>query len=36
MLSLKGLSEILPTFETVFVLACHYAVSKLCKGQLTN
>ena len=29
----KGLSEIVPTFETVFVLACHYAVSKLCKGM---
>eukprot|EP00964_Phaeocystis_antarctica_P078829 scaffold49047_cov38-Phaeocystis_antarctica.AAC.1 len=28
-----GLSEIVPTFETVFVLACHYAVSKLCKGM---
>ena len=26
----KGLSEIVPTFETVFVLACHYAV---CKGM---
>ena len=24
---LKGLSEIVPTFETVFVLECHYAVS---------
>ena len=22
-----------PTFETVFVLACHYAISKLCKGM---
>ena len=31
---LKGLSEIVPTFETVFVLACHYAISKLCKGML--
>ena len=29
----KGLSEIVPTFETVFVLGCHYAVSKLCKGM---
>ena len=24
---IKGLSEIVPTFETVFVLGCHYAVS---------
>ena len=23
----------MPTFETVFVLGCHYAVSKLCKGM---
>jgi len=30
---LKGLSEIVPIFETVFVQACHYAVSKLCKGM---
>ena len=30
----KGLSEIVPTFETVFVLACHYAISKLCQGML--
>ena len=22
-----------PTFEIVFVLACHYAISKLCKGK---
>ena len=29
----KGLSEIVPIFETVFVQACHYAVSKLCKGM---
>ena len=29
---LKGLSEIVPTFETVFVLACYYAMSKLCQG----
>ena len=26
-------SEIVPTFEDRFVLACHYAVSKLCKGM---
>ena len=32
-LELKGLSEIVPTFETVFMLACHYDVSKLCKGM---
>ena len=27
------MSEIVPTFETVFVVGCHYAVSKLCKGM---
>ena len=32
--ALKGVSEIVPIFETVFVLACHYAISKLCKGML--
>ena len=26
-------SCLVPTFETVFVLACHYAVSKLCNVQ---
>ena len=31
-LPLKGVSEIVPTFETVFVLACYYAMSKLCQG----
>ena len=25
-LTLKGVSEIVPTFETVFVLACYYAM----------
>ena len=30
---LRGLSEIVPTFETVFVLACHYAISKLRQGM---
>ena len=30
----RGLSEIVPTFETVFVLGCHYAISKLCQGML--
>ena len=32
-LELKGLSEIVPTFETAFVLACHYAISKLRQGM---
>ena len=31
--SLKRLSEIVPTFETVFVLECHYAISKLRQGM---
>ena len=31
--ALKGVAEIVPILETVFVLACHYAVSKLCKGM---
>ena len=28
-----GLSEIVPIFETAFVLACYYAISKLCQGM---
>ena len=30
---LKGVVEITPRFETVFVLACQYATSKLCQGM---
>ena len=30
---LKGVSGNVPTFETAFVLVCHYAISKLCKGM---
>ena len=30
-LRVKGVSEIMPRFETAFVLACHYAISKLCQ-----
>ena len=29
----KGVVEITPRFETAFVLACHYAISKLCQGM---
>ena len=29
----KGVSKIMPRFETAFVLACHYAISKLCQGM---
>ena len=32
-LGLKGVSEIMPIFETAFVLVCHYAISKLCQGM---
>ena len=32
-IALKGVVEITPRFETAFVLACHYAISKLCQGM---
>ena len=32
-LFIKGVDEITPIFETVFVLACHCATSKLCQGM---
>ena len=32
-LAIKGVSEIMPIFETANVLVCHYAISKLCQGM---
>ena len=33
MRKVKGLVGNVPTFETAFVLVCHYAISKLCQGM---